>query len=179
MGTGGALVRPMNAITFGTKRAFHGFLRVTRKPLASMGLTAARFDLLWRLLTSRRAEWLPAGVWQSKLREALGVTAPVVTRMVQALEAIGLVERAREESGDRRQVRVWLTDAGRLRILEAQGVMLRAMRRLVYMAICFGQHRDASKRLIHMDTLEGYLRALRSTFGDTASLYYPWGHPDD
>jgi DNA-binding MarR family transcriptional regulator len=169
----------MNAITFGTKRAFHGFLRVTRKPLASIGLTAARFDLLWALLTARRAEWQSDGVWQSKLRKRLGVTAPVVTRMLQALEAIGLVGRAREECEDRRQVRVWLTDAGRRCILEAQSVMLRAMRRLVYLAICFGQHREASKRLVHMDTLEGYLRALRSTFGDTATLYYAWGHPDD
>jgi hypothetical protein len=31
----------VNAITFGTKRAFHGFLRVTRKQLVKMGLTAA------------------------------------------------------------------------------------------------------------------------------------------
>jgi hypothetical protein len=30
-----------------------------------------------------------------------------------------------------------------------------------------------------MDQLEGYLRALRSDCGDTATLYYPWGHPDD
>ena len=37
---------PMNAIAFGTKRAFHGFLRVTRKPFASLGLTAARFDMM-------------------------------------------------------------------------------------------------------------------------------------
>jgi len=169
----------MNAITFGTKRAFHGFLRVTRKPLASMGLTAARFDLLWALLTERREEWGSRGVWQSNLRRWLGVTAPVVTRMLRALETIGLVRRAREERGDRRQVRVWLTDTGQRCILEAQSAMLRAMRRLVYMAICFGQHRDPSKRLIHMDTVEGYLRALRSTFGDTATLYYAWGHPDD
>jgi len=169
----------MNAITFGTKRAFHGFLRVTRKPLASMGLTAARFDLLWALLTAHTAEWLPRGVRQSELRKWLGVTAPVVTRMLKALETIGLVARAREEGGDRRQIRVWLTEAGQGCILEARSVMLRAMRRLVYLAICFGQHRDANKRLLHMDTLEGYLRSLRSTFGDAATLYYPWGHPDD
>ena len=143
-----------------------------------MGLTAARFDLLSALLTARgdRRSWR---VQQSDLRKTLGVTAPVVTRMLKALEAIGLVERAREELGDRRQVRVWLTDAGQRCILEARSVMLRAMRRLVYVAICFGQHWDASKRLVHMETLEGYLRSLRSNFGDTATLYFPWGHPDD
>jgi DNA-binding MarR family transcriptional regulator len=169
----------MNAITFGTKRAFHGFLRVTRKPLASMGLTAARFDMLSVVLAARSAEGGFLGVWQSALRKALGVTAPVVTRMLRALEALGLVERVREQYRDRRQIRVWLTDAGQRCILEARGLMIRAMRKLVYMAICFGQHRDANKRLQHMDTLEGYLRSLRSSFGDTASLHYPWGHPDD
>ncbi|HTQ45353.1 MAG TPA: MarR family transcriptional regulator, partial [Polyangiaceae bacterium] len=65
---------------------------MTRKPLASMGLTAARFDLLSALLTARgdRRSWR---VQQSDLRKTLGVTAPVVTRMLKALEAIGLVER--------------------------------------------------------------------------------------
>jgi hypothetical protein len=30
-----------------------------------------------------------------------------------------------------------------------------------------------------MDQLESYLDVLRRDFGDTATLYYPWGHPDD
>jgi hypothetical protein len=30
-----------------------------------------------------------------------------------------------------------------------------------------------------METLESYLKSLRGRFGDTARLYYPWGHPDD
>jgi hypothetical protein len=30
-----------------------------------------------------------------------------------------------------------------------------------------------------MEWLESYLRVLRRDFGDTATLYYPWGHPDD
>jgi DNA-binding MarR family transcriptional regulator len=99
--------------------------------------------------------------------------------MLKALERLGLVQRVRDVWTDRRQLLVWLTDAGRRCILQARGVMVRAMRKLVYVAICFGQHRDESKRLVHMETLEGYLRSLRSTFGDKASLYYPWGHPDD
>ena len=168
----------MNAITFGTKRAFHGFLKVTRKPLATWGLTAARFDMMW--LLQRRDESAPSpGVRQSNLRRALGVSASVVTRMLKSLERLGLVRREREARGDRRQMRVWLTDAGQRSIRQAQGVMVRAMRRLVYVAICFGQHRDERARLRHMDRLEGYLRALRKHFGDTAWLYYAWGHPDD
>ena len=166
----------MNAITFGTKRAFHGFLRLTRKPLVSMGLTAARFDMLSAVLMGSSAHHK---IRQSELRETLGVTAPVVTRMLQALEKRGWVKRTREAWGDQRQRIVLLTDVGKCVIAGARQSLMRAVRRLVYVAICFGEHRDGSWRLTNMDKLEGYLRALRSQFGDTARLYYPWGHPDD
>ena len=169
----------VNAITFGTKRAFHGFLRVTRKQLVDMGLTAARFDLLSVLVRCRRGDLCPPGVRQSEIRRMLGVTAPVVTRMVRALEGLGLVHRWREQYVDRRQVRVGLTKAGRRCILKARRVMLPAVRRMVYRAICFGKHRNGDARFRHMDTLESYLSSLRRRFRDTAGLYYPWGHPDD
>jgi len=50
---------------------------------------------------------------------------------------------------------------------------------MVFHAICFGQHRDWWQRVVHMDMLEGYLKVLRRHFGDRATLYYSWGHPDD
>jgi DNA-binding MarR family transcriptional regulator len=90
-----------------------------------------------------------------------------------------LVQRWREQHGDRRQVRVGLTEAGERCILEAHKVMLPAVRTMVLGAICFGKHRSASARFVHMETLESYLRSLRGRFGDSAGLYYPWGHPDD
>ncbi len=168
----------MNAIAFGTKRAFFGFLRVTRKPLASMGLTAARFDMLSVVLTAN--SWsLDPKIRQSELRETLGVTAPVVTRMLQALEKRGWVSRARQTVGDRRQRIVKLTDAGKRVIVGARRALLRAVQRLTYLAICFGHHRDRNRRFMSMERLETYLDALRRGFGDTAHLYYPWGHPDD
>jgi DNA-binding MarR family transcriptional regulator len=115
----------VNAITFGTKRAFHGVLRVTRKQLAEMGLTAARFDLLSVLVKCRPGDLCADGVRQSKIRRMLGVTAPVVTRMVRALVGLGLVRRWREHDGDRRQVRVWLTEAGeRVRETSQRGCAL-------------------------------------------------------
>jgi hypothetical protein len=68
----------MNAIAFATKRTFHGFLRATQKPLASMGLTAARFDMLAAVYATRSSASRSHGVLQSDLRRAIGVTAPVV-----------------------------------------------------------------------------------------------------
>jgi DNA-binding MarR family transcriptional regulator len=173
------LAAAVNAITFGTKRAFHGFLRATRKRLVEMGLTAARFDLLSVLVSCCRGDLCTPGVRQSEVRRMLGVTAPVVTRMVRALEGLGLVQRWREQCGDRRQVRVGLTEAGERCILEARKVMLPAVKRMVYRAICFGGHRSADARFVHIATLEEYLNGLRRRFRDTAGLYYPWGHPDD
>ena len=168
----------MNAIAFGTKRAFHGFLRVTRKPLAHMGLTAARFDLLAALYEARDLEGTIYGMFQSDLRRKLGVTAPVVTRMLQALQSLGFVTRQRVES-DRRQLWIKLTSTGMARIKTAYRIICRAVQRWVYVAICFGMHRDPQKRFVNMGTLEGYLHGLRGELGDGATLAYPWGHPDD
>jgi len=173
------LAAAVNAITFGTKRAFQGFLRVTRKQLVDLGLTAARFDLLTVLFRCRPRDWCIPGVRQSEIRRMLGVTAPVVTRMVRALEGLGLVRRWRERDGDRRQVRVELTDEGERCIAKGREVMLPAVKSMVYRAICFGEDRNANARFRHMDTLESYLSCLRERFGDNAGLYYPWGHPDD
>jgi DNA-binding MarR family transcriptional regulator len=168
----------MNAIAFGTKRAFHGFLRVTRRPFASVGLTAARFDLLAVVYRTRSSAARSNGLLQSDLRRALGVTAPVVTRMLRALLQLGWVKRERVEH-DRRQWRIRLTDDGLTRIGAIHRVMLRGVQRWVDVAICFGRHRDRNVRFRNMASFESYLHALRLEFGDGATHAYPWGHPDD
>ncbi len=169
----------MNAIAFGAKRAFHGFLRAARRPLASMGLTAARFDLLAALYGTRDLVGTSRnGMLQSELRRTLGVTAPVVTRMLQALQLLGWVDRYRVDS-DRRQLWVKLTSGGMARIKAIYRIMLHAVQRWVDVAICFGLHHDPQKRFTHRVTVENYLRALRRELGDRATLAYPWGHPDD
>ena len=179
IGTRSANAWAMNAIAFGTKRAFHGFLRASRKPLAFMGLTAARFDMLAALYCKPGPGATACdGMIQSDLRRKLGVTAPVITRMLQALRALGWVTRCRIDS-DRRQWWITLTKGGLARIKSAYRIMLRAVQLWVDVAICFGQHRDPDKRLVHMDTLEGFLLALRHELGDGATLTYLWGHPDD
>jgi DNA-binding MarR family transcriptional regulator len=167
----------LNAIFFASKRAFHGVLRVTRRPLGSFGLTAARFDLMFALLR-REGERGGGSTRQSDLRRTLGVTASVVSRMLQSLEALGWVQRSRPVD-DRRQREVTLTESGRGRIRTAYKTLVRATQRVVHEAICFGAHRNPNARFRHMMTLEGYLDAVRDYCGDIASLYYAWGHPDD
>lgn len=64
---------------------------------------------MWLILTTLRGGAWPA---QHQLARALGIEGPTLTRHLDALEEAGLVVRTRS-SGDRRAVRVELTNAGR------------------------------------------------------------------
>jgi DNA-binding MarR family transcriptional regulator len=175
----------MNAIFFGLKRAFHATLRVTRRMLSRLGLTAARFDMLYAL--PHRARHAGKGMRQSALRRQLGVSRPTVSRMLVSLEELGLVVRKRD-SIDRRQLFVALTEAGRTLIREAVQVFIRSgyVQLAVDTALCAEAGCPATRScwydeaqcLIEMDTLDGMLSKVRREFGDFARLHYPW-HPDD
>ena len=168
----------MHAIFFSAKRAFNGVLRVTREPLQEQaeGLTAARFDLLYALL--QHPLGAHCATFQSKLRRCLGVCPSVVSRMVDSLVKLGWVTKTKSAI-DRRQREIRLTRSGLRCIRGALGPMLSKARELVHQAICFGRHQDQRARLLHLDTLEGYLLAMRRHYDDGATLDYPWGHPDD
>jgi DNA-binding MarR family transcriptional regulator len=168
----------MNAIFFANKRVFHGSMRMMRRPLQSFGLTSARFDMLYALLPCDDiASWYPK--WQSRLRRELGVSASVVSRMLRALEQLGLVRR--RVSDDRRQREVRLTRRGKKCVREAYRSLRRAAQRLVDMALCGDGFRDKDQRFANMLYLDGFLFSLREMFegeGNVELLYY-WGHPDD
>ncbi len=169
----------MNVVAFESKRVFHSFVRVTRRALASLGLTAARFDMMSALLAGIHCRPFRIEVRQSELRQKLGVSAPVVSRMVRALEALGWVRRERDSS-DLRQWLVELTEAGEARIRAARRLLLRPVERIVYESICpWRLRRNPDARFEHMMGVLGYLGGLSHDMGDRATLYYAWGHPDD
>jgi DNA-binding MarR family transcriptional regulator len=167
----------MNAIAFGAKRAFHGFLRFTRKAFASVGLTAARFDMLLAIRGSVRDDEPFTSIPQCELSRVLGVTPGVVSRMLAALERLGLIERACFEGV--RYKEVCLTDQGEACFQAACRLLLRSVQRVVVTAICFGAHGDPRERAEHLQRLKGYLTALRRDFGDTAPLGHHWARPGD
>jgi DNA-binding MarR family transcriptional regulator len=171
----------MNAHFFGTKRAFHAILRVTRKPLVSFGLTAARYDMLCAIFggVPRHGEDPDDGeqTVQEDLPGRLGVHKSVVSRMLRSLEQVGLVKRTRCKVDGRKRW-VELTEAGVNSLRDAARCLARASRRLLCMAICFGRYRDSQERFRHMSDYESYLRAIRMEYGDAAWLAYRW-HPDD
>jgi DNA-binding MarR family transcriptional regulator len=167
----------MHAAFFGLKRAYWGSLRVTRKKLTEMGLTAARFDLLYMLWESPKAPRR-----QRNLTRALGVTAPVVSRMLKSLRELGLVVRERDRL-DRRGWVVSLTEEGlrRMGVAVRHFVRCRNAWRHVERAFCpdlpAGPKRKSAALWI-MCHLEDLLDRLRDGFGAGGTLYYPW-HPDD
>jgi DNA-binding MarR family transcriptional regulator len=163
----------MHSIFFGLKRAWQGSLRVTRQPLAALGLTAARFDMLYAI--KQQGAYPPR---QSDLRRTLGVNRTTTSRMVRSLERLGLV--ARERSYDRRTLRVSLTARGLARIKLAIKRLMRtgAADLVVDTALAGEQWHDEWACLFKTDELECFLNLARKTFRDFATLYYPW-HPDD
>jgi DNA-binding MarR family transcriptional regulator len=168
----------MHAIFFGLKRAWHGCLRITRRVLADLGLTAARFDLLYVLSRDSTT--------QRQLRLTLGVNRTTISRMLGSLEILGLV--AREQSyGDRRTRIVRLTEQGCrcIRIAIRHLIESGQAQLAVDTAIAGAPYRhpgdswnDDMACLESTEILESFLRGMRESYGDTAGLYYPW-HPDD
>ena len=78
---------------------------VADNALNKLGLYAGQEVILFKL-------WRHDGLTQSQLAEALYVEPPTITKMVQRMEASGLLER-RPDVNDGRVSRVYLTDKGR------------------------------------------------------------------
>jgi DNA-binding MarR family transcriptional regulator len=167
----------MHVVFFGLKRAHHGTLRITRAPLAELGLTAARFDLLYAVRQSRR------GMVQSKLRRVLGVCRATVSKMLASLEKLGLVRRSIWPR-DRRKRLVELTAPGRKSIVRAHRELVRSgwANLAVDSALCGEgsgyRWSDEDDCTTATDELRAILNRVRSAFWDHATLDYPWG-PED
>jgi DNA-binding MarR family transcriptional regulator len=177
-GTGGASApSAMHTIFFGLKRAHHSTLRLTRADLARLGLTAARFDLLYAVRQYRR------GVAQSSLRKMLGVCRATVSKMLGSLEKLGLVKRSLFPL-DRRRKLVELTNRGKWRIgrahceLTLSGWAQLAVDSALGAEGCGYHWYDPDDCIEATSLLDGLLRHVREAFGDRATLEYPWS-PDD
>lgn len=166
----------MHDIAFKMKRAFQSTLRVTRPLFEALGLTAARFDMLYAI--GEAGDWAPR---QSQLQETLGVSAPTVSRMLGSLERLELVTR-RPLRWDTRQRIVELTERGREVLHQATRLLCWSctVERLLLDVLTPGStaHPEV-RRLDAFDALDYRLILLCKGFGDTGSLRYPSWHPDD
>ena len=174
----------MDATFFRLKRAHHGVLRLGRVPLKEMGLTAARFDLLFAL-TYEGLERASA-IWQSVIRRMLGVSRATVSRMMISLENLRFVRRQKSQE-DRRQLEVELSDEGWFRIREAykrltwnHWALLALHSAMSGVKVGESTWLDVDPNMIeHRMALDGYLDKVRRGFGDFATLTYPWIVEDD
>jgi DNA-binding MarR family transcriptional regulator len=161
----------MHAIYFGLKRAFHGTLRVTRTALASLGLTPARFDLLYIVAKAG------GSLLQRELQRALGVVAATVSRMLTSLEELGLVEREVMDE-DHRCRNVMLTKAGRRCVLRAARVLIHSgnIQLTVDSALSPDRWYDPTVCRRVQDQFDHSLRLVRDAYQDVATVFYPHAH---
>lgn len=96
---GGCEGEGMDPLFFSMKRGYYASLRYSWRILRGTGVTPARLDVLRCILDARGHE-----LSQPDLVRMLGVARSTMSRMVSALERIGLVTRRRAEYDGR----VWL-----------------------------------------------------------------------
>jgi DNA-binding MarR family transcriptional regulator len=166
----------MHTVFFGLKRAHHATLGLTRRALNRMGLTAARFDLLFALMPAR------LGMLQSRLRRLLGVSRTTVSRMLASLEQLGFLTRKVSWS-DRRTRDVELTRRGRSVIVSAHRMFTRSGWAQLAVDSALGTHGayrwfSEGECLEATALIDGLLGQVRRVFGDRATLVYPW-EPDN
>lgn len=119
-------VDPMRVLSRVTRLARHLDL-ARRQAFAAHGLETWEFDVLSALRRSGQPYELSPG---RLIRETM-VTSGTMTNRVDRLTAKGLVER-QPDPGDRRGVRVRLTDDGRARVDAALDGLLEQERRLLH-----------------------------------------------
>jgi DNA-binding MarR family transcriptional regulator len=165
----------MNGIFFAMKRAFHGVLRVTRRPLQLCGLTAARFDMMYAVLQVQRKPGSPYAPSQRELQQALGVSAPTVSRMVRSLEELGYVMRERPKYGDKRLWIVSLTAKGMECIRYAYQALRRSSLRLAALGLVLAPGvREERRGFAELPMLASLLERMRWRYWDGAMLTYSW-----
>lgn len=103
-----------NQLCFALYSASHAFTRVYKPLLDQLGLTYPQYLVMLLL-------WEQDGQTVGALGERLLLDSSTLTPLLKRLEAAGLIER-RRSAEDQRQVRVYLTSAGRDLYAQAQSI---------------------------------------------------------
>ena len=107
-----------------------GWRREVDRALAQYGLSEA--TALPLLTLARTAGEDEGGIRQGALAAELGIEGPSLVRLLDALEAEGLVER-RCDAADRRAKTLHLTDAGRTMVARIECVLNEVRARLLHL----------------------------------------------
>lgn len=159
--------KDMNSTFFHMKQAHLSALRVSRKTTLPIGLTPARLDML-RAILERCGQ-----VLQLKLKHLLGVSNPVISIMVRALERLGLVTRDKCRT-DRRTFVVSLTKAARYALRRVFFELHTEGFEALTFASAFGNE------WLHVTSdLCSPLARFREAFGIGLTHHDPWEWNDD
>ena len=96
---------PKTGIGLLLRNADKAFNRALRDDLAVHGLTYSQFRHLWML-------WQAEGRTQAEISRGLGIQVAASTAVLESLSRLKLIRRQRQRD-DRRNIRVFLTSAGR------------------------------------------------------------------
>jgi DNA-binding MarR family transcriptional regulator len=167
----------MHFTFFSVKRLFLCAMHKVQIPmLRRVGLTPARFDVLYILWESRGE--MNLGSFQHELWKALGVSRATMCKMTKLLAALGLVKRERVSH---KRVNVTLTKLGYY-VMRHALKFLRIRKRgpvdRTVNSIFVREWWSASAWLAELDGVQFYFGRLRGVLSDTATHYYDW-HPDD
>ncbi len=158
----------MHTVLFSLKRADQRSLRFQRALLEPFGITPARCDMLFVILTAGNQLGSSRCMLQSAIRRGLGVTAVTVCKMLRALEKSKFVTRKREIAKDKRQVLVVLTR-------KALKLLRRVDRQIVRPGcLWFALHVTLGMTGENVGTLKFWLDRLREGWGDGARFHFPW-----
>ena len=161
----------MHPLLFSFKRVFLRSTRIVWPLAKEFGFTPARYDMLVAIARS------PDGIAQLRLRHVLGVSAPVVCRMLRQLEHLDLVWRHPHPLNEQwRWVR--LTDAARDALAEASSELEgpdSLLDAFVHAAVTRRPESLPERRLGYA-AASGVTDVLRERLGDRATLRYP-GYP--
>jgi DNA-binding MarR family transcriptional regulator len=172
----------MHALFFGAKRVHIETVRLTNRLIQLSALTAARFDLM------RVVQMHPEGIHQSTLRWLLGVTAPVVSRMLSSLQELGFVERE-ADGADRRCKIVRLSHRGQiaLRVAKSATLVDREADRTAARAAtgdtspATGSYSETDAAIAaasqEVAVFDSYLLSARHALFDRAPYHHPWQTP--
>jgi DNA-binding MarR family transcriptional regulator len=168
----------MHQMFFVTKRAHWGMQNKMRRPLKKkFDVTAGRVDMLHAI---SKETWRESKE-QRRLVEKLGCVRSVVSRMLIAMEKLGLIRREKADY-DRRMWLVSLTKKGARLLDRVTRSYLRSgvAKVWVYKAVAGGWWRKKGYRFGRLLEFEGMVSMLREGFNGRGALQlYPFGHPDE
>lgn len=158
----------MHAVAFTIKRAHLRTTDMSKRCVRRFGLTPARYDMLYAL-------WKFRAKRQRDLWAIFHVSRTTVSRMLAALETLGLVRRDRRQGRSSRSVE--LTEMGLHVIRDAVRGCHRAL--CLLFESFYPRVRGRLDRACKVSELHDRIAAVAHAFGDRSRFTYPYNHPED